>query len=84
MVEGKPMTQQQLNNEIQEKYNKTWNSGREETLPNTTLENLLMMCDYFKLKPAEFFELVEKVTEKEFTDTVNNKEKLSTAYKNIS
>ena len=37
------MTQQYINNDIFIKYSKSWNSAREEALPNTTLENLLLL-----------------------------------------
>lgn len=83
IIDEKPMTQGYLNNDIHEKFDKTWNSGREESLPNTTLENLLLMCDYFKLKPTEFFKLVDAVSEKEITKAIQSKEKLSKAYRSI-
>lgn len=42
-IDNKAMTQQYINNDIFIKYSKSWNAAREEALPNTTLENLLLL-----------------------------------------
>ncbi|KPH14801.1 hypothetical protein AMQ68_05020 [Chryseobacterium sp. ERMR1:04] len=64
LIDGRPMTQQYLNNDISEKYNKSWNSAREEILPNTILENLDLISDYFKIEIDDFFQLVKNITKK--------------------
>ena len=83
LIEGRPMTQQYLNNDISERYNKSWNSAREETLPNTTLENLYLICNYFNINFDYFFQLVQNVTKKEVDDTIEGKSRLSNLYKNL-
>ncbi|MDR6461612.1 hypothetical protein [Chryseobacterium sediminis] len=83
LIDGKPMTQQYLNNDISEKYNKSWNSAREETLPNTTLENLYIICDYFKIDIDYFFRLVKNITKKEIDDAISAKIRLKNLYKEI-
>lgn len=83
IIDGKPMTQQYLNNEISEKYNKSWNCAREETLPNTTLENLYFITDYFKIDIDFFFQLVKSITKKEIDDTIKNKIRLKNLYKEM-
>jgi len=74
------MSQQYLNNDIYEKYNKTWNSAREESLPNTTLENMLLICDYFSIKTDEFFKLVNIISRHEIDDAIMSKNKLKSLY----
>tara|TARA_R110000868_G_scaffold71713_2_gene209695 strand:+ start:25215 stop:25541 length:327 start_codon:yes stop_codon:yes gene_type:complete len=83
IIDTKSMTQQSLNDEISIKYNKTWNSAREESLPNTTIENLYIICDYFNLSLGQFFKLVYSIPNKEIEDTIKNKKKLSRLYKNL-
>lgn len=83
IIDGKPMTQQYLNNDIYEKYNKSWNSAREETLPNTTLENLYLISDYFKIDVTYFFQLVQSISKKEVDDAIKNKIRLSNLYKEM-
>ncbi|MPN00438.1 hypothetical protein SDC9_147633 [bioreactor metagenome] len=83
LIDGKPMTQEFLNNDISEKYNKSWNSAREETLPNTTLENLYLISDYFKIDIDYFFQLVKKITKKEIDDTIERKIRLNNLYKEL-
>ncbi|MFL9845613.1 hypothetical protein [Flavobacterium rhizosphaerae] len=73
LIAGKPMTQQYLNNEISLKYSKSWNSGREESMPNTTLENLFLICDYFNISIEDFFKLVNTVSQKEINDEISRK-----------
>ncbi len=70
------MTQQYLNNEISLKYSKSWNSGREESMPNTTLENLFLICDYFNISIEDFFKLVNTVSQKEINDEISRKVRL--------
>ncbi|WP_159801697.1 hypothetical protein [Flavobacterium sp. MK4S-17] len=76
LIAGKPMTQQYLNNEISLKYSKSWNSGREESMPNTTLENLFLICDYFNISIEDFFKLVNTVSQKEINDEISRKVRL--------
>ncbi len=83
IIDNKPMSQQFLNNDIAVKYNKTWNSGREESLPNTTLENLLIICDYFKISVEDFFKLVGKISDKEINHAINEKVKLKRLLREI-
>ncbi|MDQ1096609.1 MULTISPECIES: hypothetical protein [Chryseobacterium] len=83
LIDKKPMTQQYLNDDISEKYNKSWNSAREETLPNTTLENLYVICNYFEIEIDNFFKIVKNITDKEIDEAIRSKKKLSTIYKNI-
>lgn len=75
-VDGKKMSQQLLNNEISINYSKSWNAGREESLPNLTIENLLMICDYFKVNISDFFKLVESVTDQEVLVAIEQKTRL--------
>ncbi len=77
------MTQQYLNDDVSEKYNKSWNSAREETLPNTTLENLYVICSYFEIEIDNFFKIVKNITDEEIDEAIKSKKKLSTIYKNI-
>ncbi|SHG14742.1 hypothetical protein [Chryseobacterium vrystaatense] len=77
IVSGKPMTQEYLNNDILEKYNIVWNAGREESLPNTTIENIYLICDYFKIEIDFYFQFVKKITDEEINDSIKSKKKLS-------
>ncbi|MEN2436494.1 hypothetical protein AAH994_13840 [Weeksellaceae bacterium A-14] len=83
IIDGKPMTQQYLNNDIYEKYNKSWNSAREETLPNTTLENIYLISDYFKIDITNFFQLVKSISKIEIDDAIKNKIRLNNLYKEL-
>ena len=80
LINGKPMTQMYLNNDIKEKYNIDWNCAREESLPNTTLQNLYLICEYFKIDISQYFEIVRNVTTEEVDSTINSKKKLTRLY----
>lgn len=79
-ADGIKVSQQNLNNDIFVKYGKTWNAGREESLPNTTLENLLFICDYYKITTEELFKSVNLISAKDIDDAIANKKKLSKLY----
>lgn len=83
MIYGKPMTQQYLNNDIYEKYDKSWNCAREETFPNTTLENIYLICHYFKIDIDYFFHLVKDIPAEEIDLTIKNKNRLNSLYKKL-
>ena len=83
LINEKPMTQQYLNNDIFEKYSKSWNCAREETLPNTTLENIFIICDYFKIDVDYFFELIKSITKNDIDQAIKNKDKLKKMYKEL-
>ena len=68
------MTQQYINNDIFIKYSKSWNSAREEALPNTTLENLFIIADYFNISIEELFEQVAKVSKIEIDSAIREKD----------
>lgn len=80
LINYKPMTQIYLNNDIKEKYNIDWNCAREESIPNTTLQNLYLICDYFKIDISKYFEIVKSVTDEEVDKTINLKKRLSRLY----
>ncbi|MGY5849553.1 hypothetical protein [Salegentibacter sp. F14] len=82
-INNKPLIQQALNDKIQIKYNKTWNAAREESLPNTTLENLYLMCDFFELSFEELFRRIDNISATEIDDTIRQRSKLSRLYKDI-
>lgn len=67
------MTQIYLNNDIKEKYNIDWNSAREESLPNTTLQNIFLICDYFNIDISKYFEIVKNVSDEEVDIAINSK-----------
>ena len=67
------MTQQYINNDIFIKYSKSWNAAREEALPNTTLENLFIIADYFNISIEELFEQVAKVSKIEIDSAIREK-----------
>lgn len=79
-INGKSMTQEYLNNDILEKYDIVWNTGREESVPNTTIENIYLICDYFKIDVEIYFQYVKKITSKEINDSINSKKKLTRLY----
>jgi len=83
LINGKPMTQTYLNNDIDEKYGKSWNSGREESLPNTTLENILMVCDYFQIDIQKYFSRISEVSSKEVDNAIESKPKIKRLYFSI-
>ncbi|MXS71586.1 hypothetical protein GSF70_10185 [Flavobacteriaceae bacterium W22] len=80
LINGKPMTQVYLNIDIKEKYNVDWNSAREESLPNTTLQNIYLICDYFKISNSKYFEIVNSLTDNEIDKTIISKKKLTRLY----
>lgn len=73
-IDNKAMTQQYINNDIFIKYSKSWNSAREEALPNTTLENLFIIADYFNISIEELFEQVAKVSKIEIDSAIREKD----------
>ncbi|WP_185248275.1 hypothetical protein [Chryseobacterium bernardetii] len=79
-INSKPMTQIYLNNDIKDKYNIDWNSAREESLPNTTLQNVFLICDYFKIDISKYFEIVKNVSDEEVDIAINSKKKLTRLY----
>ncbi len=83
LIDGKPMTQQYLNNDIYEKYDKSWNCAREETFPNTTLENIYIICNYFKIDIDHFFHLVKSISANEIDFAIKNKDRLNNLYKKL-
>lgn len=83
IINGKPMTQQYLNNDIYEKYGKSWNCAREETFPNTTLENIYLICNYFNIEIDYFFQLVKNVPADDIDIAIKNKYRLSKLYKSL-
>lgn len=80
LINGKPMIQTYLNNDIKEKYKIDWNSAREESLPNTTLQNLHLICDYFKIDISVYFDIIKNVTDEEIDIAINSKKKLTRLY----
>lgn len=80
LINGKPMTQNYLNNDIDEKYGKSWNSGREESLPNTTLENILLVCDYFRIDIQLYFSRIDTISPEEVDATIESKSKIKRLY----
>ena len=79
-VNNKPMTQIYLNNDIKERYNIEWNCAREESLPNTTLQNIFLICDYFNIDISRYFEIVKSVSDEEVDIAINSKKKLTRLY----
>ncbi|WP_415326301.1 hypothetical protein [Chryseobacterium sp. MMS23-Vi53] len=79
-VNDKPMIQTYLNNDIKEKYKIDWNCAREESLPNTTLQNLHLICDYFKIDISKYFETVKNITDEEIDTAICSKKKLTRLY----
>ncbi|MCT3915227.1 hypothetical protein CMU59_06205 [Elizabethkingia anophelis] len=79
-IDNKAMTQQYLNNDIFIKYSKSWNAAREEALPNTTLENLFIIADYFNISIEELFEQVAKVSKIEIDSAIKEKKILREKY----
>ncbi|MDV4115300.1 MULTISPECIES: hypothetical protein [Elizabethkingia] len=79
-IDNKAMTQQYINNDIFIKYSKSWNSAREEALPNTTLENLFIIADYFNISIEELFEQVAKVSKIEIDSAIREKKILREKY----
>lgn len=83
IVDGKPMTQTSLNDNILFKYQKTWNSAREESLPNTRLDNLYLISDFFGISLKDFFEKVSQIDEKQIDQEIKSKVKLKRLYKDL-
>ncbi len=83
IINNKSMTMVYLNNDFQVKYGKSWNSGREETLPNTTLENIILLADYFGLSVEKYFEKVNQITPEQIDIAILNKQKLTALYNQI-
>ncbi len=83
IINGKSMSQNYLNDQIQLKYSKSWNSAREESLPNTRLENLYLISNYFKISLEEFFKQVDSVTKNEIDSEIERKEKLQKEFKKL-
>lgn len=83
LINNKPMTMIYLNNDFQIKYGKAWNSGREETLPNTTLENIILLTDYFDLSVEKYFQIVNQVTPEQINRAICSKEKLTKIYNKL-
>ncbi|AVF49558.1 MULTISPECIES: hypothetical protein [Weeksellaceae] len=79
-IDNKAMTQQYLNNDIFIKYSKSWNAAREEALPNTTLENLFIIANYFNISIEELFEQVAKVSKAEIDSAIREKKILREKY----
>ncbi|HAY3555628.1 TPA: hypothetical protein JSQ58_002300 [Elizabethkingia meningoseptica] len=79
-IDNKAMTQQYINNDIFIKYSKSWNAAREEALPNTTLENLFIIADYFNISIEELFEQVAKVSKIEIDSAIREKKILREKY----
>ena len=79
-IDNKAMTQQYINNDIFIKYSKSWNAAREEALPNTTLENLFIIADYFNISIEELFEQVAKVSKIEIDSAIREKKILRDKY----
>ena len=75
-TDGKPFTQNSLNDEILLEYKKAWNSAREESLPNTRLDNLFLISDFFGVPLEQFFRKVSEVTEEEINHEIRSKRKL--------
>lgn len=84
IVDGKPMTQNSLNDNILIRYKKTWNSAREESLPNTRLDNLFLISDFFKISLEELFRKVNLITNKEIDQEIKSKVKLKRLYNNLN
>lgn len=80
LVNNKAMTQIYLNNDIKEKYNIDWNCAREESAPNTTLQNIYLICDYFKIDISRYFEIINNVSDEEIDEAINSKKKLIRLY----
>lgn len=83
LINDKSMTMIYLNNDFQVKYGKAWNSGREETLPNTTLENIILLTDYFDLTIEKYFKKVNQVTPEQINSAIANKERLTKMYNQL-
>lgn len=83
IIDGKPMTQTSLNDHIQFKYQKTWNSAREESLPNTRLDNLFLISDFFGITLKDFFEQVTQIDQKQIDQEIKSKVKLKRLYKEL-
>lgn len=83
MIDGKPMSQNHLNDQIQFKYSKSWNSAREESLPNTRLENLFLISEYFQISLEDFFKQIDKISKKEIDQEIERKEKLQKLYRKL-
>lgn len=83
VINGKSISQNHLNDQIHLKYSKSWNSAREETLPNTRLENLYLISDYFQISLEEFFKQVNKISKKEIDEEIERKEKLQKHLKKL-
>lgn len=83
IINNKSMTMVYLNNDFQIKYGKSWNSGREETLPNTTLENIILLADYFGLSVEKYFEKVNQITPEQIDIAILSKQKLTALYNQI-
>ncbi|MDV4035714.1 hypothetical protein CMT63_09495 [Elizabethkingia anophelis] len=79
-IDNKAMTQQYLNNDNFIKYSKSWNAAREEALPNTTLENLFIIANYFNISIEELFEQVAKVSKAEIDSAIREKKILREKY----
>lgn len=79
-INGKPMTQEYLNNDINDKYDIVWNTAREESLPNTTIQNIHLICDYFKIDISTYFQLIEEVSDREIDNNIESKKKLTRLY----
>ena len=82
-TDGKPLTQNSLNNEILLEYKKTWNSAREESLPNSRLDNLFLISDFFGVPLEQFFRKVSEVTEEEINQEIRSKSKLQKLYRDL-
>ena len=83
IIDGKPMTQNTLNDNILLRYNKTWNSAREESLPNTRLANLYLISDFFGISLEDFFKKVHQINEKEINEEIQSKIKLRRLYSSL-
>ena len=80
IIDEKPMTQNSLNDNILLRYKKTWNSAREESLPNTRLDNLYLISDFFGISLEDFFREVNQINEKEIDQEIKSKVKLRRLY----
>lgn len=61
----KGLSQHVVNADFANNFGTTLNMGRIESDPNFTIENLLIICDYFDIPISDFFRRVEQKEEME-------------------
>jgi hypothetical protein len=67
------VSQAKMNTDFAVEYGFTLNMGRTETKTNFTIITFYYICDYFKISPLEFFEMVNKITSAEITEFLKEK-----------